>query len=170
VSAAVLLAVIFVPMLIETSLSARHDRALRALGAVEPPGDVYRSMAIAYPAAFLAIVAEGTLRGAAVDRLFVAGLLTFAGAKALKYWAIATLGERWTFRVLVPPRSTRTIAGPYRFVAHPNYIAVAGELTGAAMAMHARLAGLIAVAAFGFLMWRRIGVEETALAAIESRP
>jgi methyltransferase len=167
---AVLAAAIVLPMLAETWLSAAHDRALRAQGAVEPPGDVYRLMAVVYPGAFLAILAEGFLRGAPADRAFAAGLAVFAAAKGLKYWAIATLGPRWTFRVLVPPGSARTAAGPYRWLAHPNYLAVAGELAGAAIAMHALLAGPAAVAGFGVLMWRRVAIEERALAAIESRP
>jgi methyltransferase len=150
-------------MLAETAISSRHDGALRAAGAVEPPGDVYRIMAVAYPAAFVAILAEGLLRGVASDGWFAAGLAVFAASKALKYWAIASLGPRWTFRVLVPPGSTRTSGGPYRWVAHPNYVAVAGELAGAALAMHALVAGPLAVAGFGLLMRRRITIEETAL-------
>jgi methyltransferase len=163
VTVAAAAAAIFAAMLAETAISARHDRALRAMGAVEPPGDVYRAMALVYPGAFVAILAEGLLRGAAVDGWFAAGLAVFAASKALKYWAIATLGPRWTFRVLVPPGSARTSAGPYRWIAHPNYLAVAGELAGAAIAMHAPVAGPIAVAGFGLLMWRRITIEETAL-------
>lgn len=167
---AVVAVTIFVPMMAEAWVSARHDRSLRAQGATEPPGDVYRVMAIAYPAAFLLVLAEGIARGAAVDRLFEAGAIVFAAAKALKYWAIGTLGPRWTFRVLVPPRSTRTVAGPYRWMSHPNYAAVAGELAGAALALHAVATGPVAVAAFGWLMLRRIAIEERALRAIESRP
>ena len=67
--------------------------------------------------------------------------LVFALAKGLKYWAIATLGDRWTFRVLVPPRSTRVAAGPYRFLRHPNYVGVAGELAGMALMAQAPIAG-----------------------------
>src|SRR5687768_12973895 len=119
-----LTAIVFVVMLIEAALSARHERALRALGALEPAGDVYRLMQIAYPAAFLAMFAEGVWRDVTVDRLAAAGVWVFVAAKALKYWAIATLGPRWTFRVLVPPGSRRTIRGPYRWISHPNYVAV----------------------------------------------
>ena len=121
-------------------------------------------MALAYPGAFVAMLLEGVLRAAPVDTWFVAGAAVFVAAKALKYWAIASLGSRWTFRVLVPPRSTRTIRGPYRWLSHPNYIAVAGELAGVALAMHAILSGPVAVAGFGWLMLRRIRVEERALA------
>ena len=168
-TAAVVAAVVIVPMLIEAAVSSRHERALRALGAVEPEGDVYRAMAIAYPGAFVAMIAEGAARRVGADGWFVAGLATFTIAKALKYWAIASLGPRWTFRVLVPPRSTRTVSGPYRWFAHPNYIAVAGELIGVALASHALVTGPIAVVGFGWLMICRIRVEENALRHCQPR-
>ena len=154
---------VFVPMVLEAAISARHERGLRARGAADPPGDVYRAMAVVYPGAFAAMIAEGLARRAPQDAWFTAGVAVFAAAKALKYWAIAALGPRWTFRVLVPPGSTRTVGGPYRWIAHPNYIAVAGELIGVAFAMHALISGPLAVAAFGWLMMRRVRVEETAL-------
>lgn len=160
----VLMGGIFVLMGIEAAIAARHARALRALGAVEPAGDVYRTMQVAYPAAFLAMVAEGLWRGARPDEIASAGAWVFIAAKALKYWAIATLGQRWTFRVLVPPGSQRTVRGPYRWISHPNYVAVALELLGVALAMHALFTGPIAVAGFGYLMLRRIRIEENALA------
>ena len=49
-------------MLAEARVSARHDRALRARGAIEPPCDPYRVMSIVYPLAFLAMIAEGLWR------------------------------------------------------------------------------------------------------------
>jgi methyltransferase len=156
--------VVFGSLAIEAAVSARHDRALRALGAVEPRGDVYRAMQLAYPAAFLALISEGVWRGAGFGPLAAAGAGVFLAAKALKYWAIASLGMRWTFRVLVPPGSPRTSRGPYRWIAHPNYIAVALELTGVALAMRARVSGPLAVALFSLLMLKRVRIEEKALA------
>jgi len=151
-------------MLVETMVSARHERDLRARGAVEPAGDVYKVMQVAYPACFVALLAEGALRQPVWDLWMAAGCAVFGAAKALKYWAIATLGTRWTFRVLVPPGENRIVRGPYSWIRHPNYVAVAGELIGAALAMHAIVTGIPAVALFTFLMLRRIGVEENALA------
>lgn len=156
-------ALVFVPMIAEAAVSSRHERHLRAEGAIEPPGDVYRAMAIAYPAGFLAPIVEGFLRGPAFDAWFAAGIALFVLAKALKYWAISSLGSRWTFRVLVPPRSPLVTSGPYRWMSHPNYVAVVGELGGAALAMHAWLTGPLAVAGFGMLMLRRIRIEDAAL-------
>jgi methyltransferase len=100
---ALLAALAFVPMLFEAARSRRNEQALRAMGAHEPAGDVYTLMQVIYPACFLGMILEAWLRGATADAAVSAGLVVFLSAKALKYWAIATLGWRWTFRVLVPP-------------------------------------------------------------------
>lgn len=160
---AVALATIFGAMLIEARVSTSHERRLRAIGAVEPSGDVYRAMQIAYPAAFLAVIAEGAVRGVAFDRAVAVGAAVFIAAKILKYWAIGSLGSRWTFRILVPPGSSRTVRGPYRWLRHPNYVAVAGELAGTAIAMHATITGIPAVTGFVALMLKRITIEDHAL-------
>ena len=76
--------VVFGLMLIEAAIAARNERALRAHGAVEPPGDVFGAMQLAYPAAFLVMIVEGHLRLVQPDRLVVAGAVVFAVAKALK--------------------------------------------------------------------------------------
>ena len=157
-------AVIFISMIAEAVVSARHERRLRAVGAFEPEGDVYAAMQLAYPGAFLVMLAEGAWRVPLPVRLVVAGAVLLVAAKALKYWAIASLGERWTFRVLVPPHSTRIVRGPYRWVRHPNYLAVVGELAATAIAMKAVRTAPFAVGGFLLLMWRRIRVEEKALA------
>ena len=152
-------------MLAEAAVSRRHERTLRAMGAVEPTGDVYALMQVVYPACFLAILVESFQRGRTAEDVTAAGIAVFAAAKALKYWAIATLGTRWTFRVLVPPRSRRTLNGPYRFMRHPNYVAVAGEIAGFAALASAPIAGVAGLLVFGALMLARIRVEERALQA-----
>ena len=157
----IVLAVALVLMLVEAQRSRANERVLRAAGAVEPVGDVYGLMLWSYPGAFV-VMALGAV-WMDVGRLSVAGAAVFLAAKALKYWAIATLGQRWTFRVLVPPQSTRVTAGPYRWFAHPNYVAVAGELAGFALLVHAGWIGLAATLWFILLMWLRMRVEERAL-------
>ena len=159
-----LLLVAGVPMLLEARLAARHDRALRAAGAAEPSGDVYWLMQVAYPACFVAMALEAWWRRSQPTALFAGGAGLFAGAKLLKYWAISTLGARWTFRVLVPPDSTRVVSGPYRFMAHPNYLAVVAELAGMGMMAQAPLAGASSLVVFGSLLVARIRIEERALA------
>jgi methyltransferase len=159
-----LLAVAFLPMALEARLAARHDRALRLAGASEPKDDVFPLMQLTYPAAFLAMAFEAWNRRAQPDAVFVAGTVIFTLAKAIKYWAIATLGDRWTFRVLVPPGSSRIASGPYRVMRHPNYLGVMGELAGMALMAHATIAGALSIIVFGILIVARIRVEERALA------
>jgi methyltransferase len=155
---------IFISMIVEAIVSKRHERRLRAAGAFEPEGDVYAAMQLAYPGAFLLMLGEGAWRTPLPTPLVIAGAAIFLIAKALKYWAMAALGVRWTFRVLVPPRSTRIVRGPYRWLRHPNYVAVGGELAATAIAMEALVTSPIAIGGFLLLMWRRIRVEEKALA------
>jgi len=159
----VVLVLAFLPMAFEARLAARHDRALRAAGAYEPADDVYPWMLIAYPASFLAMALEAALADARVNGLFVAGVIVFALAKAIKYWAIATLGSRWSFRVLVPPDSSLIQSGPYRFMRHPNYVGVMGELVGMAIIARALITGSLSVLVFAVLIAKRIRVEERAL-------
>jgi methyltransferase len=161
--AAIVAIVAFVPMVAEARRSRRHASALRAQGAIEPPGDVYRAMQIAYPGCFAALTAEAWARQTPLGGSFVAGAVVFALAKAVKYWAIATLGSRWTFRVLVPPGQPLISSGPYRVMRHPNYLGVAGEIAGAAMMADAPIAGVVSLLVFGTLLRARIRVEERAL-------
>lgn len=157
------LAILALAMGAESRRSRRLARALLARGARDPEGDVYRPMQVAYPACFLAMACEGGATGVAPPMIFLVGAAIVIAAKGLKYWAIATLGDRWTFRVLVPPGASLVRGGPYRWMAHPNYAAVVGELCGMALMMSAWLTGPVAIAGFGMLVWRRIGVERKAL-------
>ena len=157
-----LLAVLLV-MLGENVLSTHNERVLRSRGAVEPDGDVFRTMRLAYPLCFVAMAIEGAVVGpSSLDRLAV-GFAVFGVAKALKVWAISSLGVRWTFRVLVLPGEPLIARGPYAFIRHPNYIAVLGELAGMALIVSAPVTGLLSLLVFGTLMWRRISVEDRAL-------
>lgn len=55
-------------------------------------------------------------------------LAVFALFQAGRLWVLATLGERWTTRIIVLPGAPLIVSGPYRFVQHPNYWIVAGEI------------------------------------------
>lgn len=157
------LAVAAIFMVAELWLSRRHERALLARGAVQPPDPVYPMMRWAYPAAFVTMAAEGAIVGAQPGTAAVAGLVVFALGKALKLWAIAILGERWTYRVFVLPDAPLVTRGPYRLMRHPNYVGVVGELVGMALVTGARVAGPLAIVFFSWLLWNRIVTEERAL-------
>jgi methyltransferase len=167
-ASALMLVVVFVPMLIEARRAAANERAQQARGGVEAAGDVYPVMRIAYPVAFLLMIAEGAFRGGPSRGVLGLGLVLFLAAKSLKWSAILSLGRCWTFRVITVPRETLVTRGPYRLFRHPNYVGVAGELAGVALMSGAPIAGPLATLGFSVLMWKRITVEERALQAAAS--
>jgi methyltransferase len=147
----------------EALLSSFNERALRARGAIEPQDDVIGWMRLAYPGAFIAMAVEGALTGPARPDVLMGGLALFGLAKALKVWAISSLGSKWSYRVLVVPGDPLVTTGPYRFISHPNYVAVVGEIISVAMIVWAPITGTLATIGFGWLMILRMRVEDRAL-------
>ncbi len=157
------LAVVLLLMLGELWLSMRHERALRSRGALESSDPVYATMRWAYPAVFVVMAVEGALSPAVPAAVLGTGIVVFIVGKAIKTWAIASLGERWTYKVLVLPGVPLVTGGPYRFVRHPNYVGVIGELIGMALITGARVTGPLGVMFFSWLLVRRILAEDRAL-------
>ncbi len=161
-----LLVVVVLPwLLLETWRSRRQETALRAAGAIEPADDVYPWMRVVYPGMFLLMTAEGCLAPPACTTLVSAGIAVFLAAKLLKWWAILSLGRLWTFHVLILPGAPLVRSGPYRWLRHPNYLALMGEIAGVALMMRAPYTGVGAAIAFGALLIARIRVEERMLRA-----
>jgi len=158
--------VVFGSMIVEARLAARHERAQFACGGVEPPGDVYPLMRVVYPAAFAAMITEAGVRGDAAPPVLVwAGAALLVAAKALKWSAIRALGVCWTFRIVVVPGAPLVANGPYRYLRHPNYVAVVAELVSTALMTAAMFSGPAALLVFGALLMKRMRTEEQALAA-----
>lgn len=162
--AAASLLVALIAMLAELLVSRAHETALLARGARVAPGDpAYDRMRWAYPSVFLLMGLEGLLTRTVPRSAVIGGVALFAAGKALKYWAIATLGQRWTFKVIVLPGAPLVATGPYRFLRHPNYLAVCAELAGFALLCGASVSGPLCFVLFGYLLRQRIIAEERAL-------
>lgn len=159
-----LIALVGLERLFELRLSARNAQWAFARGGREAGREHYPVMA-AFHASFLAAcVAEPWL----LDRPFVpalgfAALTVAALTQALRYWVIATLGPRWNTRVIVLPGWAPVTAGPYRFLKHPNYLAVVLELLALPLVHSAWLTALVFSLGNLALLRVRIRVEETAL-------
>jgi methyltransferase len=160
---------IFVPMLLEAARASRNERRQLARGGVQPADDVHNVMRVVYPGSFIAMVIEGTLRGAPPSTVMTTGVAVFVLAKLIKWAAIVTLGSQWTFRVIVVPGDALVTRGPYRVFRHPNYVGVIGEFIGAALMTGALISGPLALLGFGALLRKRIAVEERALASGRTR-
>ena len=147
----------------EAVLSTVNERVLRARGAIEPPDDVISVMRWAYPGTFIVMGIEGALSGPAPPDVLMGGLALFGLAKALKVWAISSLGAKWSYRVLVVPGDALVTTGPYQFLSHPNYLAVFGEIVSFAAIVWAPITGVLSAIGFGWLMILRMRIEDRAL-------
>jgi methyltransferase len=154
-----ILAFVTAQRLAELWLSARNERKLRARGAYEVGAGHFPVMAALHAAWLLGL--WWFAWDAAANWWLVALYLLLQVAR---YWVIATLGERWTVRVLVLPGAPLVRAGPYRFLRHPNYLVVALEVALLPLAFGLIVyAAAFSVANLAVLAWR-IRVEEGALA------
>ncbi|MFF9207571.1 MULTISPECIES: isoprenylcysteine carboxyl methyltransferase family protein [unclassified Streptomyces] len=86
-------------------------------------------------------------------------------AQALRWWCISTLGPYWNTRVIVVPGARLVGAGPYRFLRHPNYVAVVVEIAALPLVHCAWLTAAVFSAANALLLAVRIRCENTALAS-----
>jgi methyltransferase len=107
----------------ELALARRNTAALRARGAVEA-GAAHYPLIVALHAAWLAGL--WLLAWDAESDPF--WLAVFVVLQVLRIWVLATLGERWTTRILVLPGAPLVRRGPYRLLTHPNYAVVVGEI------------------------------------------
>ncbi len=150
---------------LEMALSWRNARLAFARGAVEAESlGFYLLMVVAH----VLFLAAGPLEVLLLHRPFLPPVAIVATwivvlTMALRYWAIATLGERWNTRVIVIPGLPAVASGPYRFVRHPNYVAVAIEVAVLPLVHCAWLTAIVATAANALLLAARIRHEERAL-------
>jgi methyltransferase len=160
-----LVAAVAAGRLVELRIAERHRRSLLARGGVEAGAGHYPWMVALHTAFLIVCPLEVWL----LDRPFIPGLaaamlVLFASAVALRWWVIATLGERWTTRILFLPGASPITGGPYRFLRHPNYLAVAAEIAALPLVHTAWLTALVFSALDAWLLRVRIRAEEAALA------
>ena len=150
--------------LLELRIAARNRRTALAQGGREFGAGHFPVMSMMHTAFLVSCVAEVVV----LDRplyvpLAAVALLAVAGAQALRYWCIATLGTRWNVRVIVVPGMTLAEDGPYRFLRHPNYLAVMVEMIALPLVHTAWLTALVFSLLNAAVLTVRIRVEEAAL-------
>ena len=94
-----------------------------------------------------------------------AWLVLFCLLQLLRVWVIATLGPRWTTRIIIAPGRPLVATGPYRWLSHPNYVVVAAEIAVLPLTFHLPLFALVFSALNAAILFVRIRAENRALAA-----
>ena len=159
-----LLALVALERVLELVISARNARLARTRGGVETGQGHYPVMAVFHGAFLLSCALEVVLlRRPVPGAVGWVALGVVVAAQALRYWAIATLGWRWNTRIVVVPGAVPITAGPYRFVRHPNYVAVIAEMLALPLVHGAWLTALVFSVGNAWLLRVRIRAEEHAL-------
>jgi methyltransferase len=159
------LALVAAERLVELRLSKRNAARALERGGIETGREHFAWMR-ALHAAFLAACALEVLglQRAFDPRIGWPMVALALGAQGLRYWAIATLGPRWNVRVITLPGEPVVTSGPYRWLRHPNYLAVVLEGIAIPLIHGAWLTALAFSALNAWLLRVRIRVEEQALA------
>ena len=161
--AAAAVSVLAVQRLGELAWSKRNERRLRERGAVEYGRSHYPAMVMLHAGWLTSTLVETRRPSPVPANVRALALGAFVVAQPLRYWAIASLGDRWSTRVLVPPGEPPLTTGPYRYIGHPNYVAVVIELAAMPLALGAWRTALWATVANAEVLRRRLAVERRAL-------
>ncbi len=160
-----LIGLVIAERLVELVLTERNARRVVARGGFEVGRAHFVPMALMHAS----LLAAAPLEVFYFERPFLRALgvpmlVLLAGTMALRYWAISSLGDRWTTRVFVVPGEAPVTRGPYRWLRHPNYLAVIVEIAVLPLVHTAWLTAVVYSIANAFVLRIRIGVEERALA------
>ncbi len=155
----------------EMLLSKHHARLLAARGSREFGGRhfvMFVALHALYP---LLLVAEVLMLDTRPPAAWPMWLAAWLAAQALRVWAIASLGTFWNVRIWVLPGTAPVARGAYRFLRHPNYVAVIAEFIAAPLMFGAWRTAIVCSVLNVVALWIRIPVEERALRwAAETAP
>jgi methyltransferase len=152
--------------LMEMRLSRRNQQRLAAQGVVKVSEPHF---------CWMVLLHAGVLVGAALEvvllrRPFIAMLgvpmaLLFVLANGMRWWVIRTLAGHWNVQVMASAGLGAVTSGPYRWIRHPNYLAVYIEMVALPLIHTAWLTAIVAALGNAWVLARRVAVEDSVLLA-----
>lgn len=162
-----LIALVAAERVAELVVSQRNLATSKARGGLEFGAGHYPAMVVLHTALLASCVAEVlVLHRPFIPVLGWSMLAIAVAAQGLRWWCITTLGWQWNTRVVVVPGAPRVTGGPYRYLSHPNYVAVALEGVALPLVHTAWITAVAFTILNAMLMMARIRVENTALAGL----
>ena len=162
-----LIAAVAAERLAELVVAQRNRAWSRAQGGAEFGARHYPAMVVLHIGLLVGCLVEVI----ALHRPFIPALgwpmlLIVLAAQGLRWWCISSLGRQWNTRVIVVPGAQRVTGGPYRFVSHPNYVAVVAEGVALPLVHTAWITAIAFTMLNAALLRTRIKVENDALARL----
>jgi methyltransferase len=160
----VFLSLVGLERIYELHVSAKNAAAAKEQGGFEVGQRHFVAMKILHTAFLIGCGAEALF----LHRPFIPelGIPMFAIAllmQGLRYWAVTSLGEAWNVRVIVVPDRLVTLKGPYKFLRHPNYLAVIIEGIALPLIFSAWITAIAFTVLNAVILFIRIRCEEQAL-------
>ena len=153
--------------LAELVVSKRNAAWSLSRGGVETGQGHYPVMVVLHTGFLVAMLVEAFVRRPVVPAALAWSMLAVvAAAQALRWWCIATLGRRWNTRVIVVPGLAPVRSGPYRWLSHPNYVAVVAEGVALPLVHASWVTALVFTVANALLLAVRLRAENAALATL----
>jgi methyltransferase len=161
--AEIILALVTLQRAGELVLARYNTQRLLAQGAVELAPQHYPLIVAVHTAWLIVLWVFGRQQPVNVMALVLYLLL-----QILRSWVLWTLGRRWTTRIIVLPGAPLVTSGPYRFLSHPNYAVVTGEMALLPLALHLPLTALVFTLLNAMVLTWRIRAENRALRAAQT--
>ena len=162
--AAIILALVTLQRIGELALARYNTGKLLARGAIEIGANHYPLVVSVHATWLVALWFWG--RDQDVNLL---ALALFIALQGLRLWILATLGPRWTTRIIILPGEPLVASGPYRYFPHPNYAVVVAEIALLPLALHQPLLAVIFTLLNAVVLVIRIRIEARALAAVDGQ-
>lgn len=159
-----LAALVVCQRVIELFIARRNRRMALALGAREYGAAHYYCFFLLHGAWLIGWLTESCVTGWQFSATWYLWASLFVMGQFLRYWCMVSLGDRWNTRILVVPNARPIRKGPYRWIKHPNYLAVVLELLSIPMLCNAIFAAtFFSIINACFLFKVRIPAEERAV-------
>jgi methyltransferase len=156
--ASLILTLVTLQRLGELVLARHNTKKLLARGAIEVGAAHYPLIVAVHTAWLIALWLFGRHQ-----EMNLLALVVFVVLQGLRMWTLATLGPRWTTRIMVLPGEPLVASGPYRYFSHPNYAVVAAEIAVLPLALHLPVLALVFTVLNGAVLLIRIRSETRAL-------
>jgi methyltransferase len=161
---AVVLTIVVVQRVSELILARRNFRWALRHGGREYGAGHYWLFVVLHTLWLVSMALESLILQPQVPTWWSIFLFLIVAAQILRYWAIMTLGRCWNTRIVIFDQMPRVLSGPYRYLRHPNYIAVVLEIAAIPALLGAWCTALLFTIANGaLLLLIRIPAEERAL-------
>ena len=154
---------VVIQRLVELGIAKNNSRKMFEKGAVEIDKTGYSFIVLMHIFFFGFLAAEFFLLNRSLNDFWYIFVSTFLAAQVIRYWAISTLGEYWNTRIIVLKGSPLIKSGPYKYLSHPNYIAVGIELAALPLIFSCYITFIIFSVLNFFVLLRRIKIETEAL-------